>query len=316
MSRGLSKNFGLIGTITYDVITYESGPTFEGIGGVLFQAAVLCGLRKDVYLYTNLGQELVHDVEGIIKSWSNFHRKGIKPVPGPGNRVHLCYPQQGERIEVLKSVVPPLNPAQILKDLPELGMLILVINSGFDLELEDWRKITQALSCPLWLDIHSLPLARKIGVNREYISLTEWKEWAEGVDYLQANKQEVASMLGCPQRLPLEAEIKRFAEKAFDIGVKVVFITLGKEGGIVLTPEGSKKITSPPAKSIVDTTGCGDVFCGATAASLAEGKDPFAAAFFGLELAAKAASLSGIRDTYALAQRAGSFGWFPESNSP
>jgi len=34
---------------------------------------------------------------------------------------------------------------------------------------------------------------------------------------------------------------------------------------------------------------------------LAEGKDPFTAAFFGLELATETVSLSGIEDTYTLA---------------
>ena len=307
MRRELKKKLGLIGSITYDVITYESGLTYEGIGGVLYQAAVLRGLGKEVSLYTNLGLDLVPHVERIIKSWSNFYRGGIQHVPGPGNWVQLHYPERGERIEVLKSVVPPLDSTQILQELPEFGMLLLVLNSGFDVKLQDWQKITCSASCPIWIDIHSLALTKKLGVPRKYVSLNEWEEWAEGVDFLQANKQEVASMLGCPQILPREEEITRFGKKAFELGIKAVFITLGKAGGIVMTPEGSRKIASPQAKSIVDTTGCGDVFCGATAAMLLDGQDPFTAAYFGLELATKAVSLRGIEETHllALGQRGG-----------
>jgi len=297
----LSEKFGLIGTITRDVIAFESGLTIEGIGGVLYQAAVLCGLGKDVFLYSNLGQELVRDVESIIKGWSTLHKEGIQHVRGPGNQVNLFYPQKGERVEVLKSVVPPLNPVQILKDLAELGMLLLVMNSGFDIELIDWQKIVQSASCPIWLDIHSLVLAKNLGVPREYISLTGWKEWTEGVSYLQANKQEVASMLGSPQKGISENDIANFGNKAFDVGVNAVFITLGIEGGMVMIPEGSKKITPSEAESIVDTTGCGDVFCAATAAKLVEGEDPFSAASFGLQLATKAVSLKGTEDTHSMA---------------
>ncbi len=95
----MRTHFGLIGTITHDVITFDSGRSIKGIGGILYQAAVLCGLREDVFLYTNLGEELAADVEEKIRSWSTLRRDGINRVPGPGNQVHLHYPERGERIE-------------------------------------------------------------------------------------------------------------------------------------------------------------------------------------------------------------------------
>ncbi|NIM90857.1 MAG: hypothetical protein GTO17_07910 [Candidatus Aminicenantes bacterium] len=296
----MSQRAALLGTITHDLISYESGLNFEGIGGVLYQAAVLCGLEKEVSLYTNLGAELVPQVKEIIESWSHLDQTGIQYVPGPGNRVELHYPEKGEREEVLKSVVPPLGTAQIVKELPGFGMLLLVLNSGFDIELKDWKKITDSASCPAWIDIHSLALAKKLQKPRGYVSLADWEAWVEGVDYLQANKQEVASMLGHPQRLPDEEEIARFGKRAMELGVKAVFMTLGQEGGIVMIPEGLEKIASSEAESVVDTTGCGDVFCGATAARLMEGKDPVTAACFGLELATKAVNLTGVEETYLL----------------
>ncbi|MFB0565985.1 MAG: carbohydrate kinase family protein [Candidatus Aminicenantaceae bacterium] len=297
------KKLGLIGTITYDVITSDSGSSYEGIGGVLYQAAVLCGLGKHVSLYTNLGGELVSDFRKTVEKWSNFSWRGIQHVPGPGNRVYLHYPERGERIEVLKSVVPPLNPDQLVEDLPQQRMLILIINSGFDIELTDWRSIASTASCPMWIDIHSLPLARKLDAPREYTFLKEWREWAEGVDYLQANRKEVASMLGHPERLPLDPELNSFGIMAFNIGVKMVFITLGKEGGLVMTPKVSRRIAPPRVKNLVDTTGCGDVFCAATVAKLVDGADAFEAASFGLNLATKAVSLKGVEETYALATK-------------
>lgn len=299
----MSQRIALIGTITHDTISHESGFSHEGIGGVLYQAAVLCGLGKNVILYTNLGLRLVPRAEKIILKWSNLHQEGIQHVEGSGNRVELYYPEKGERIEVLKSVVPPVSAARILKDLPELGMLLLILNSGFDVELRDWKKIIQSASCPIWIDIHSLALAKKLQEPRKYVSLTEWEEWVEGVDYLQANKQEVASMLGFPQRLPSEEEITLFGKRVFELGVKAVFMTLGPEGGIVMTPDGLRKIASSGAERVVDTTGCGDVFCGATVSKLIDGRDPFSAASFGLELATKAVSLLGIEKTYLLAKK-------------
>lgn len=299
MAREMSQKFGLIGSITFDIISHESCPTWKGIGGVLYQGAVLCALEKEVFLYTNLGEVLADKVERVIRNWSTLQKKGIQLVPGPGNRVHLHYPHSGEREEVLKSVVPPLDPSPIIEDLPTLDMIILVINSGFDIELRDWQMVIHKASCPLWVDIHSLPLSKELDVRRNYLPLLGWKEWMEGVHFIQANLKEMASMLGHPEMEPSEEEMRHLAEQAFGMGTKAVFVTLGKEGVLVMTPDESRRLSSPRVEEVVDTTGCGDVFCAATAVGLSEGIDPFEASSFGLELASKASTARGIEETYA-----------------
>lgn len=296
-------DLGLIGTITSDEISFDSGQTIKGLGGVLYQAAVLCGLGKQVHLYTNLGEKLIQDVEKIVEKWPSLRREGICRVPGAGNQVHLHYPEKGERVETLRSVVPPLGPRQVIEDMRKLGMLILIINSGFDIELSDWRKIVAAAKIPVWLDVHSLPLSRELNVPRNYLPLTEWKEWIEGVSFIQVNEKELSSMLGDPDKRYSEDDALAFGKEAFSLGAKAVFVTLGKEGVLVITPEESKRIRSPEAKSVVDTTGCGDVFCGGAVVKLAESQDPFTAASCGLELATEAVSIKGIEETYMLARR-------------
>ncbi len=298
----MNIDFGLIGTITSDEITFDSGQTIRGLGGVLYQAAVLCGLGKEVHLYTNLGEGLVHDVEKMVENWTTLRQEGICQVPGPGNQVHLHYPEKGERVETLRSVVPPLNPRQVIEDMHKLGMLILIINSGFDIELSDWRKIIAAAKIPVWLDVHSLPLSRELNVPRKYLPLTEGKDWVEGVSFIQVNEEELSSRLGDPGKTYSEDGALAFGKEAFNLGVKAVFVTMGKEGVLVMTPEESKRIRSPEVKSVIDTTGCGDVFCGGAVVKLAEGQDPFTAASCGLELATKAVSIKGIEESYILAR--------------
>lgn len=299
----MNQGFGLIGTITSDEITFDSGQTIRGLGGVLYQAAVLCGLGKQVHLFTNLGEELIQDVEKMVENWPTLRRDGIRQVPGPGNQVHLHYPDKGERVEILKSVVPPLNPRQVIENLHKLGMLILIINSSFDIMLSNWNKIVASAKIPVWLDVHSLPLSRELNSPRKYLPLIEGKEWIEGVSFIQVNEKELSSMLGDPDKRYSEDDALAFGKEAFDLGAKAVFVTLGREGVLVMTPEESKRIRSPEVKSVVDTTGCGDVFCGGAVVKLAEGQDPFTAASCGLELATKAVSIKGIEETYMLARR-------------
>ncbi len=295
--------FGLIGTITYDVISHEAGAGFRGIGGVLHQAAVLCGLKEEVFLYTNLGQELSGAFNNTTKNWRTLHTEGIHCVPGPGNRVFLRYPRRGERIEVLESVVPPLNPEKILNDMKNLSFLVLVMNSGFDLEKNDWQKIKKEAACPIWLDIHSLLLEKKLNRSRKYVPLPDWREWTQGACYLQANSAEAASMLGHPGRELPETDMIRFGKMALDLGVHAVFVTMGEEGALVMTRDRARKIAVRGRATFVDSTGCGDVFCAGTVAKLAENGDPFQAAQYGLQLASAAASIAGINATYELARK-------------
>jgi sugar/nucleoside kinase (ribokinase family) len=298
------STFGLVGTITSDTITYDDGRVLKGLGGILYQAAVFCGLGEEVFLYSNCGQGLKAGVRPFIEAWSTLYTNGLEFVPGSGNQVFLRYSDRlKEREEVLEFAVPSLNPAKALDDLGQIEMLLAVFNSGFDITLSDWRKIADSADCPIWLDVHSLALAKHLHKHREYISLADWREWVKGAAYLQANRQEVACMLGHPQRWPEEGEIEAFVKDAFKIGVRAVFVTMGKEGVLVSTPAGSQMMRAPRAKTVVDTTGCGDVFCAGTMHRLGKGAAVAEAASFGIHLASQAVSLAGVTQTYDLASK-------------
>ena len=290
----------MLGTVTHDVITQASGRVLSGEGGILYQAAGLCGLGQQVTLYSHIGRDIFARVKPMIDRWPTCDSSGIRVVPGPGNGVFLHYPEKGERVEILESHVPPLRPDRLLKELPDIGFLILVINSGFDIALRDWRRIVGRTECPIWFDAHSLALTLELHTARRYRPLPEWRDWAAETSYLQANLKEVASMLGDPERTPSRDRLDRFGELAFEVGIQAVFVTLGEDGVLVLLPQGTTKVGPGEAKNVVDTTGCGDIFCAGAAAMLASGADPVEAAAFGAELASEAAGVSGIESTYNL----------------
>ncbi len=295
-----TNRFALLGTITHDVITQASGRVLSGEGGVLYQAAGLCGLGQQVTLYTHVDEDNFLRVKPMLDRWPTCDSSRIRVVAGPGNSVFLHYPEKGERVEVLESHVPPLRPDRLLRELPGISFLILVINSGFDIALRDWRRLVRRAECPIWFDIHSLALTLELHTARRYRPLPEWRDWAEGTTYLQANLKEVASMLGEPERPPSPESLARFGELAFELGVEAAFITLGAEGVLVLLPQGTRNVGSPQARSVVDTTGCGDIFCAGASALLASGASPVEAAAFGAELASEAAGVSGVEQTYSL----------------
>jgi len=289
-----------MGTIGFDVITHEGSEGYSGVGGILYQAAGLCGLGLEVSLFANVGEEYEAEARAITERWPTCATDGVRTVPGPGNRVFLHYPIHGERVEVLRSHVPPLDPDRIIDGLGGCRLLISVINSGFDIELGGWRRVVGGAGRPIWFDVHSLVLTQVVGETRHYRALTEWRDWVEGVTYLQANGQEVASMLGRPERLPSYDELIAFGRTAVGQGVEAVFFTMGKDGAMVMTRSGAQRIGCREAGCVVDTTGCGDIFCAATTAALASGSSPEEAASFGVELASQAVGVAGVIETYEL----------------
>ncbi len=296
------RKIGLIGSITYDVITLPSGSLIESLGGVLYPSAVLCGLEKEVFLIANLAEGLASLVSSVLENWRSIHVEGVQKVPGPGNRVSLFYPREGERKEVLESVVPSLEPGWILSRLPDVDFLVLLMISGLDIKLRDWNEIKEKAECPIWMDVHSLALSPELGRFRKYVSLTEWPEWIRGIDYVQANRQEAACMMGCPEKKPDERELNVFGESILNQGVKAVFFTLGEEGILVGTPQGFTKMASKDSDEVADTTGCGDVFCSATVSRMMEGEEVLGAAEFGLKLASKAVRTRGVQETFKMVQ--------------
>ena len=133
----MSKQVGLIGTVTHDVIGSDSGNTYEGLGGILYQAAALCGLNTKAFLYANIGEDLAHQIDKIIEKWPDLDTAGMRKVPYASNLVHLHYPESGGRVEILESVVPAIESDRVLDDLPSLDMLVTVCNSGYDIILEE-----------------------------------------------------------------------------------------------------------------------------------------------------------------------------------
>jgi len=77
-------------------------------------------------------------------------------------------------------------------------------------------------------------------------------------------------------------------------------VTMGREGVLVLTPDEARMIAAPAAERVVDTTGCGDIFCAGTMDRLAAGAGLFDAAAFGVATASRAVALAGIGATFAL----------------
>ncbi len=105
---------------------------------------------------------------------------------------------------------------------------------------------------------------------------------------LTPNKVEAEILTGIKVENVLSAH--KAAEKLLEKGVKNVIITMGASGAFLLNQDTSLMMPVVPVKA-VDTTAAGDVFNGALAVAVAEGKDLASA----VDFANRAASISVTR---------------------
>jgi ribokinase len=88
------------------------------------------------------------------------------------------------------------------------------------------------------------------------------------LDYFVPNETEAETTTGLPVKNVGDAQ--KCAEKLVSGGIRRVIITLGANGSLLTSREGSEHVAPFEVKS-VDSTGAGDAFIGSFAVFLAEG---------------------------------------------
>ena len=112
-------------------------------------------------------------------------------------------------------------------------------------------------------------------------------KWMENkIDFLFCNEEEAKTFSNSSNTDSAIKELKKFSE--------VSFITLGKEGAVVLSKEKKIMIDGFPAKAI-DTNGAGDMFAGGVLHKLSNGLDLEVSAKFGCFLASRGVENFGPR---------------------
>ncbi len=108
------------------------------------------------------------------------------------------------------------------------------------------------------------------------------------ISIITPNEKEAEMLTGIS--ITDEASATKAAMVLKNKGVGIVIITMGKHGALIVTDEYVKMIPAPVVEA-VDSTGAGDVFNGALAVAIAEGKELADAVKF----ACKAAAISVTR---------------------
>jgi len=229
---------------------------FGGKGANQAVAARLCG--AEVFMVARVGSDLFGPA-----TIENFRKLGIDPT----------YVKQ---VEGLSSGVAPVFVE------PNGQNRILVVKGANDAvrpaDVDDAARLLRSVDCivlqfeiPVETVYYTISFARKHGIRcilnpapAQPVDMAA----LEGLDYFVPNESEAETITGIAVKTVDDAN--KCAAKLIDGGIRRVIITLGANGSLLATREGTEHV-APFAVESIDSTGAGDAFIGSFAVFLGEG---------------------------------------------
>lgn len=229
---------------------------FGGKGANQAVAACLCG--AEVFMVARVGSDLFGPA--MIE---NFRKQGIDPtyvkqVEGLSSGVAPIFvePSGQNRILVVKGANDALKPA----DVDAAAEMLRTVDC-----------IVLQFEIPVETVYYTIGFARKHGIRcilnpapAQAVDMAALKD----LDYFVPNEHEAETITGSPVKNASDA--KRCAEQLIAGGIRRVIITLGANGSLLASRDGSEHV-APFTVKTVDSTGAGDAFIGSFAVFLGEG---------------------------------------------
>jgi ribokinase len=229
---------------------------FGGKGANQAVAARLCG--AEVFMVARVGSDLFGPA-----TIENFRKQGIDPthvkqIEGLSSGVAPIFvePNGQNRILVVKGANDALKPADV------------------DAAAETLKSadcIVLQFEIPVETVYYTIEFARKHGIRcilnpapAQPVDLNALKD----LDYFVPNESEAETITGGPVKNVEDA--RKCAEKLVAGGIRRVIITLGANGSLLASSDGSEHVP-PFAVNAIDSTGAGDAFIGSFAVFLGEG---------------------------------------------
>jgi ribokinase len=229
---------------------------FGGKGANQAVAARLCG--AEVFMVARVGSDLFGPA-----TIENFRKLGIdathvKQVEGLSSGVAPIFVEANgqNRILVVKGANDALKPADV-DAAAETLMAADCIVLQFEIPLETvYYTVEFARKHEILCILNPAP-AQPVDLHA-----------LRDLDYFVPNENEAASIMECSVKNVEDA--KKCAQKLVAGGIRRVIITLGANGSLLASRDGSAHVPAFAVNS-VDSSGAGDAFIGSFAVFLAEG---------------------------------------------
>jgi len=270
-------------------------------GGISYALAALDATLPDdweIVPLIKVGRDLAPKANEFLRTLRHTpHVARFVEVPESNNRVTLRYESADRRCEQMSGGVPPWTWPELGPLVHDLDALYINFISGYEMNLETAQLLRRGFARFIYVDLHSLFLAKKPDGTRVPSPLPHAPSWFSCFNVIQLNEDEIGQLGSDPLAI---------AADAMRQGCTALCVTLGARGAAYFTgdPIRTARIPAPAVHPAVfpqesDPTGCGDVFGGATAAALLAGASIEDALRLGTQLGTRNLShhgASGLRD--------------------
>jgi sugar/nucleoside kinase (ribokinase family) len=291
----------VIGTPNRDSLILPDGKKTTSWGGIIYSLLPLAHYLKGrgtVLPLCAVGEDASEDFIPLLQRFENISLDGIVKAPGRQNRVTLRCNSHDDKEETAELYLPPLEFNQIGPHLKGVDALLMNFTSGRDVTQETARRIRKSYRGPIFFDLHSLTLSEPDSRGRRrMIVIRDWQSWLEGMDYVQFTWNEALSLTGGNKTT--FAGLVEVADWLLEHGTVGVIVTRGEHGVYYFHADEQgilkEEIPAFPLQTVVDSTGCGDVFSAAFMFHLLRwGQGGLPSARFATRAAALKATFTGI----------------------
>jgi len=176
------------------------------------------------------------------------------------------------------------------------GLLTPESVQRFDALLQAAEVIICQLEVPVetvaWTLARGRELGKQVILNPAPATGPLPADWFAHIDYLTPNESEAEALTG--ERVDDLDSARRAGERLLQLGAGKVIITLGAQGALFVSRDGSQHFPAPKVQPL-DTTAAGDTFIGGFAAALVQGNGEAEAIAFGQRAAALSVTRAGAQ---------------------
>jgi ribokinase len=217
------------------------------------QAIVMARCGQDVRLVAAVGDDDAGKRVRRTLAAEGVRTEGLQTWPGATDRCVICVDRNGEN-----TIVSVIDAAARFDPIASTDI-------GREVRPGDWVTLQGNLHARVTKAC--LALAKGYGATTALnpsptYPVAEY-DWSL-VDLVVLNRNEAVELGGHSN--PIEG-----ARALLAAGAEIVVVTLGSEGAMLLSSQDAVRVPAPPVEAI-DSTGAGDVFCGALVAARAAGR--------------------------------------------
>jgi hypothetical protein len=275
----------VLGHLVLDEIHRHDGDIIESLGGMFFPVGAFGALADEDDIIRPIfpvGHDAWDQYQEAISAFPRIDASACTFAARPNTRVRLFHDAQSQYNTQIVSSLDPIDLDAAAPWLQDANLVYMNMMTGHDLLIDEAERLRDMTMGLIYLDLHMIAYRVARDGHRSTAQVADWRRWASVPHVLQCNERELA-VLGEPGD-SAERRIDALFEHA---SLDMLVITRGERGSTVYRREGpSFDIPAVPVASVLDSTGCGDVFGSAFAYHLAKGSSAQDAG----RLAARAAS--------------------------